>query len=170
MSLALSIVVMGPMGAGKSTLARALAQAMAAPFIEGDDLHAPESIAKLRAGVVLTDADRWSWLARVGEALRSGGVAACSALTQRYRDALRNACGREVLFVSLDVPRAELEQRLAKRTGHFASPALLESQLAALERPAEDELSICVQPSETLESIVARCLLAYSSAERMKRV
>lgn len=155
--MAPAIVVMGVMAAGKTTLAQKLAAALALPFIEGDDLHAPESRAKLAAGAPLTDEDRWPWLARVGEALRTGGVAACSALTHRYRDAIRTAAGRELLFVFLDAPREALQQRVATRPGHFASPALLKSQLTLLEPPGTDEQAITISPNTPLADIVARC-------------
>lgn len=147
---------MGPMACGKTTLARKLADALALPFIEGDDLHALESVAKMRAGVALSDEDRWPWLARVGAGLKEGGVAACSALGRRHRDALRAGAGREVLFVFLDVPRAELARRLAARRGHFASPDLLESQLATLERPQADERAINVRADEAFEDVLGR--------------
>jgi gluconokinase len=133
-----AIVVMGVMGAGKTTLAEKLAAGLSLPFVEGDDLHAPQSRAKLGAG----------------------GVAACSALNRQYRDAIRAAAGRDVLFVFLDVPRAELERRLATRSGHFASPALLDSQLATLEPPSADEHAIAVQPDAPLADILARCRTA----------
>lgn len=152
-----AIVVMGVMGAGKTTLAQKLATELRLPFIEGDDLHAPESRAKMAAGVPLTDEDRWPWLARVGEALANGGVAACSALTRRYRDAIRAAVGRNVLFVFIDGPRADLERRIATRTGHFVSPSLLDSQLALLEPPGAEEQAITLGPHTPLADIVARC-------------
>jgi carbohydrate kinase (thermoresistant glucokinase family) len=155
-----AIVVMGVMGAGKTTLAAKLATELELPFIEGDDLHAPVSRAKMAAGIPLTDADRWPWLARVGEALRDGGVAACSALTRRYRDAIRAAAGQDVLFVFLDTPRDELERRVLTRTGHFVSPALLESQLATLEPPETDERAISVRPDTLFADIVACCRAA----------
>lgn len=157
--MAPAIVVMGVMAAGKTTLAQKLAAALALPFIEGDDLHAPESRVKLAAGAPLMDEDRWPWLARVGEALRKGGVAACSALTYRYRDAIRAAAGRDVLFVFLDTPREALLRRVAMRPGHFASPTLLDSQIALLEPPGANEQAITIDPDTPLADIVARCRL-----------
>jgi gluconokinase len=155
-----ALVVMGVMGAGKTTLAARLAAELSLPFIEGDDLHTPESRAKMAAGVPLTDADRWPWLERVGEALRKGGVAACSALARRYRDAIRAAAERDVLFVFLDAPRSELARRVLTRPGHFVSPTLLDSQLALLEPPEADERAIIVSPDTPFDEVTARCRLA----------
>ncbi len=152
-----AIVVMGVSGAGKTTLAQRLAALLNLPFIEGDDLHAAESVAKMARGEALGDEDRWPWLARVGAALKEGGVAACSALGRRHRDALRAAAGRDVLFVFLDVPRAELERRLAQRTGHYMPASLLDSQLATLEEPGADERAITIAADGPISEILARC-------------
>jgi len=157
-----AILVMGVSGAGKTTLARPLAAALGLPFIEGDDLHAPESVAKMRGGVPLTDEDRAPWLARVGGALRGGGVAACSALARRHRDAIRAALGRDALFVFLDVPRAELERRLAARSGHFMPASLLQSQLDLLEPPAQDEAAITVSPPLNVAEVAAACTARFA--------
>lgn len=115
------------------------------------------ALRKMRAGEALTDEDRAPWLARVGEALRTGGVAACSALARRHRDAIRAALGRDALFVFLDVPRAELERRLAARRGHFMPAALLQSQLDTLEPPAPEEAAIVVSPPFTVDEVAAAC-------------
>lgn len=152
-----AIVVMGVSAAGKTTLARELAAELALPFIEADDLHSAAHVAKMRAGTPLTDEDRAPWLARVGQALAAGGVAACSALSRRHRDAIRAAAGRDPLFVYLDVPRAELERRLRNRAGHFMPASLLDSQLAALEPPQQGERAIAVTPGQATSEIAAAC-------------
>ena len=63
------IVVMGVAGCGKTTLGRALAGALDAPFIEGDAHHPASNIRKMAAAVPLTDDDRWPWLDEIGAAL-----------------------------------------------------------------------------------------------------
>src|ERR1700750_851502 len=101
------IVVMGVSGSGKSTIGRALAERLHWPFAEGDDFHPAANIAKMRAGVALTDADRWPWLeavaARVREAREKNqhAVIACSALRRAYRERISGGHA-DVKFVYLE--------------------------------------------------------------------
>ncbi|WAZ23887.1 gluconokinase [Streptomyces cinnabarinus] len=138
------IVVTGVAGTGKTTVARLLAQRMALPFAEGDDFHSPTAIAKMSAGTPLDDADRRPWLDSIGRWLHerdtagSGGIVTCSALKRRYRDTLRAACP-SVFFLHLTATRAQLLDRISKRTGHYMPTSLLDSQLATLEPLALDE-------------------------------
>jgi gluconokinase len=155
--------MMGVAGAGKSTVARGLAQELGWDFAEGDDFHPAANVAKMAAGEPLTDIDRLPWLdgiARwIDQEIASGrsGVIACSALKRAYRDALRRP---QVLFVYLSVPRAELDRRVNRRPGHFMPASLLDSQLAALEPPAADEQALTVHadadPKRTVEEIRAQ--------------
>src|SRR3546814_19797523 len=62
-----AVVVIGVSGSGKSTIAQALAKTLGWQFIEGDDFHSASNHAKMQAGIALTDADRASWLAALGE-------------------------------------------------------------------------------------------------------
>lgn len=139
------IVVMGVSGCGKSTVAAAIAAELGLTMVDGDDLHLPESVEKMRAGIALQDADRWPWLDRIGRLLAqpaaesSGGrVVACSALKLAYRERIR-LMAAPLQFVFLDGPAELIEQRMALRTGHYMHPELLASQLHALERPGADE-------------------------------
>jgi gluconokinase len=136
------IVMTGAAGAGKTTVGRELAQALGWRLIEGDDYHSPASVAKMRAGIALTDADRAPWLAALHRLIdtavsrREHLVVACSALRERYRTELRGGLpGVRLVYLRADEPT--LRRRLSARTGHFAGPALLDSQLAALEPPAD---------------------------------
>jgi gluconokinase len=139
------IVVMGVEGAGKTTVGEALAQALGWHYYDADQYHSPENIEKMHRGEPLTDDDRRPWLAAlralVARVIKENGrgVLACSALKQWYREAIvpPGAPPGSVRFVYLDVPVDVLRERVAKRTGHFAPPALLDSQLATLEKPRE---------------------------------
>ena len=140
-----AVIVMGVSGCGKSTLGSLLGTALDAPFLEGDDFHAPEAVAKMRAGQALTDDDRWPWLDRIGVAAnaaitdRGRTVIACSALRAAYRARLRAAMAAPVRFILLENSRERLLARLAVRADHYMPTSLLDSQLATLERPDEDE-------------------------------
>lgn len=161
------VVLMGVCGSGKTEVGRRLAALLECDFLDGDDFHPPENVAKMRSGTALTDTDRWPWLdrlaAEIGCRLEAGrgAVVACSALARRYRDRLGLA-RPGVVLVHLDGTRDVLAARLAARQGHFMPPGLLDSQLATLERPAADEQAITVgittSPDEIAERIVA-CLL-----------
>lgn len=152
----LRLVVMGVSGCGKSTVGRALATALAADFVDADDLHPPGNIARMARGEPLTDADRWPWLETCGTALAAlpRGVLACSALRRSYRDRLRAAVP-DLRLVFLSAPPAMLADRLAHRPGHFMPPQLLQSQLATLEPPGDDEAPLVIDPGLPLARIVA---------------
>ncbi|MFM9924800.1 gluconokinase [Variovorax sp. H27-G14] len=143
----LAVVVMGVSGTGKSSVAAALAQRLGVPWIDGDDLHTHEAVARMRAGLPLADADRWPWLDRVGACLANrvaaphGVVVACSALRRAYRDRLR-AAEPGLQFVFLNGPPALIRQRMAQRAGHYMPAALLDSQLQTLEAPDDSEADV----------------------------
>jgi gluconokinase len=161
------IVVMGVSGAGKTTVGRALADALGAAFLDADDFHPPANVAKMRAGQPLDDHDRAPWLARLHDELAARGaggqsvVLACSALKQRYREALGR--GMDVRFVHLAGSRETIAARLAARSGHYMPAALLDSQFAALEAPAD---GITVDIADAPEAIVAHVLAALRGGRR----
>ena len=138
--------MMGVTASGKTTVGRALAARLGWPFADADDYHLPASIAKMHAGIPLTDADRAPWLASlrglIARAIdrREHLVLACSALKQSYRDVLGGGL-HPVRFVYLKADEAALRARLEHRSDHFAGTNLLVSQFAALEEP-HDALSI----------------------------
>jgi gluconokinase len=163
-----AMVVMGVTGSGKSTLAQALAQALRWRFVEGDSLHPAANIAKMAAGVALNDEDRRPFLDSVAhmiaEASAHGVVVSCSALKRSYRDQIRMGDHR-VIFILPVLTRAALQARLAGRAGHFMPASLLDSQLAILEPPQPDELSIQVEGDAATEAQVRQTLAAARARE-----
>lgn len=159
MSFRRVVVVMGVSGTGKSTIGRALAETLGLPFVEGDDLHPESNVAKMAAGIPLTDADRAPWLDRVAAEMDRPVVVACSALKRPYRDRLRLAAP-DLVLVYLHGEAALLAARIEGREGHFMPSSLLESQLAALEEPAPDEdaipVNVALRPDEILELVTDR--------------
>lgn len=152
------MVVMGVTGSGKTTIGEALTRAIAATFVDGDKLHPEANIAKMSAGIPLDDADRWPWLAKVGETLRrqpAPVIVGCSALKRAYRDFITERAGAPVLFVYLEGSRELISRRMHERTGHFMPTSLLDSQFATLEVPGKDENAITVAIDAPLEKIVA---------------
>ena len=152
------VVVMGVAGSGKTTIGRRLAQALGVPFVEADDFHDPENIARMARGEPLTDELRKPWLDRLNRELArrrdTGVVLASSALTEASRRRLTAGLD-DVRFVVLVGDRELLRQRLAQRKGHFFDPALLASQLATLEIPAD---GILVPIDGALEEVTQRAL------------
>jgi carbohydrate kinase (thermoresistant glucokinase family) len=163
------IFIVGVSGSGKSTLMQALTDALGWPGIEADDLHGSSNVEKMRAGVPLTDADRWPWLDRVAaEVTRRTAhgqpvVVACSALKRAYRDRLR-AAAPDSLFVYLEGNRTVIEERLRRRQGHFMSPALIDSQFATLEPPDVTEHAITIPANHPIEDSVHQVAAAIRSA------
>ncbi|MDZ4392554.1 gluconokinase [Cypionkella sp.] len=151
----MKIILMGVAGCGKSSVGVALGEAVRLPYRDGDDLHPAENIAKMSRGEALSDADRWPWLALVGQALRAPGIVGCSALKRVYRELIDREAGGGVVFVHLSGSRAVIEGRMRGRTGHFMPPALLDSQFATLEAPAPDERAVVVDIDQPLAAVVA---------------
>jgi len=134
------VVVAGVAGSGKTTVGQLLARRLGWRFADGDNFHPAANVAKMKAGLPLTDDDRKPWLAAIDswmdDIIASGqsAVLACSALKRKYRDDL---VGRreEAVMVFLTISQAEDEARVLARKGHFFHEPLLASQFAALEPP-----------------------------------
>jgi gluconokinase len=157
-----AIVVMGVTGSGKSTLGRALAHALGWLFVEGDSLHPAANIARMAAGIPLSDADRIPFLENVAHAIatrQSNLVISCSALKRAYRDVLRRA-DPQLLFILPALSRESLQLRLQRRSNHFMPAALLDSQLADLEPPQADERILQIDGSTAPDQQVAVTLAA----------
>jgi carbohydrate kinase (thermoresistant glucokinase family) len=154
---------MGVSGVGKTTVGRRLAERLDAVFLEGDRFHPPANVEKMSAGTPLTDEDREPWLralaAEAERVIASGGntVIACSALKRAYRRILTERVAMR--FVHLTGDPALIKARLDARVGHYMPPALLPSQLAALEPPGPEEgaivIDIAAEPGVLIERIFA---------------
>ena len=161
--MTLRIVIMGVSGCGKSSVGAALATRLGLAYRDGDDLHPAANVAKMRAGIPLGDEDRWPWLDRVAEVLRSEApvIIGCSALRRVYRDRIRAGAGGPVRFVHLTGSRAVIEARMAARKGHYMPPSLLDSQFATLEPPGPDE-AVSIDIDQPLAAIVDSILPALT--------
>ena len=152
------LVLMGVSGSGKSTLAAGLVTKTGWSFAEGDDYHSQANRNKMASGIALNDEDRKPWLNELHEILsawkRNGasGILTCSALKASYRERLAAELD-ELRFVWLDPPRAQLEERLAHRAGHYMNPNLLGSQLATLEPPAGVDVLHLADAQTTAEAV-----------------
>jgi gluconokinase len=159
------VIVMGVVGAGKTTIGSLLAQQLGWSFVDADDYHSSENKAKIHRGIPLTDADREPWLERlhneIANWIASGAnvVLACSALKRKYREELK--VGPEVKFVYLKGDAAVIDSRLRGRKGHFADDKILASQLADLEEP-HDAVTVAIDktPSQVAAAIRQRLGLA----------
>jgi gluconokinase len=165
------LVVMGVSGSGKTTVATALAARLHRAFAEGDDFHSPANVAKMARGEPLDDYDREPWLAALAEWIASqhragrSTVLASSALKRRYRETLRAAAPRQVVFVHLAAPRDALLERMLQRKGHFMPPGLLDAQLAALEPLQADESGITLDAAAEPAAIVERVVEALRTSQ-----
>ena len=157
---------MGVSGSGKTTIGVALAKKLTCLFIEGDDLHPPSNVAKMREGTPLTDQDRAPWLtslaAKMKETKDSGQscVVACSALKAAYRRTLN--VDNDVHFVMLEISYETALDRLKNRKGHFMPASLLKSQFQTLQEPQD---AITVNAEQALEEVVVEIVEKLASAD-----
>lgn len=160
---------MGVTGAGKTTVGKLLAEKLGWQFADADSFHSPASVAKMQQGVALDDADRQPWLDALRTAIgawltdHNDTVLACSALKRSYRETL--AATREVRFVYLKASPRQIEQRLRHRRGHFATAALLSSQFAALEEPADALTVDATRPAPVLVAEISRWIAPVTPPE-----
>jgi len=165
------IILMGVSSCGKSSVGAAVAKALGAKFIDGDDLHPRANIQKMAGGTPLNDEDRAPWLERLNDAAYSlvhkqeTGLIVCSALKRRYRDRLRDG-NPSLAFLFLDGEFELVRERMQSRAGHFMPVSLLRSQFDALERPGEDETDVLrVDISSPFEQVVEQCIAAIKGLQ-----
>jgi carbohydrate kinase (thermoresistant glucokinase family) len=157
------LILMGPMGCGKTTIGISLAKRLGWPFYDGDDFHPEENVLKMRAGIPLTDGDRQSWLETLHAHIqgllhhRQNAVIACSALKKSYRDIL-GVNQTSVRTIYLKGPYELLRKRIEERKHPFMNKDLLKSQLDALEEP-DGGYIVDISPSpETVVDTIMRNL------------
>lgn len=155
------VIVMGVSGSGKTTVGKLLAERMGCGFSDADDFHPAANVEKMRAGIPLTDDDRWPWLKALRQAIEEweaagkSHVVACSALKDTYRDVLSPK--DDVVFVYLKGDAKTIASRLKARKGHYMNPTLLTSQFATLEEPDNALVVDIVPPPATIaDYIMAR--------------
>ncbi|PWC12015.1 gluconate kinase [Brenneria roseae subsp. americana] len=165
-----SIIIMGVSGCGKSSVGAAIANALGAKFIDGDDLHPRANIQKMASGHPLDDNDRAPWLERLNDAAYSLrhkneiGLIVCSALKRRYRDRLRED-NPDMIFLYMKGSFEVILERLKARAGHFMPTDLLKSQFEALEEPAADETDvIAIDIDGSFDQVVDRGIKALRNA------
>lgn len=176
------LIVTGPAGCGKSTIAKVLSERYGFRYIEGDEYHPQTNIDKMAAGIPLNDEDRWDWLILLrDQALQDlkngakGVVITCSALKKKYRDVIRTARlydeepDANVHFVYLRADKETLLARVRSRQGHYMKDSMVESQFAALEEPDELEVKQLkdVEIVEVKGSIAEVSQLASDAVDRI---
>ena len=152
------VLVMGVAGVGKTTIGAALARELGWRFIDADDYHPAQNVAKMKAGIPLEDADRWPWLAHLNKVLKEeqNAVLACSALKQTYRERLAQGVARFTVVYLHGAP-AVIRERLTTRSHRYMPATLLDSQLATLEPPIEAiAVDVDIEPSACLAAILSR--------------
>jgi carbohydrate kinase (thermoresistant glucokinase family) len=162
------LVLMGVSGSGKSTIARELQRVLGWKFQEGDDLHPPANVEKMRSGRPLNDADRLPWLRAIARwiderlAAHEPGIVTCSNLKRAYREiTVGSRQGVRLIYLKGD-PRA-IHDRIVQRRHHYMPPSLLHSQLETLEEPGPDEHPVVVTVHRSVSETVLETLQRLSA-------
>lgn len=172
------LLIMGVSGSGKTTVAKELAARLGWPFEEGDTLHPEANVAKMHAGIPLTDADRQPWLEAVAawvdgqRAAKQPGIITCSALKRSYRQIVVGD-RPEARLVYLRGSRDLIAERLSGRSGHFMPASLLQSQIDTLEEPGPQEDALTVDigapPGEVADEVIRQLRATAVAGQGVRR-
>jgi carbohydrate kinase (thermoresistant glucokinase family) len=164
------LLLMGVSGSGKTTIALELQRILGWPYVDGDDLHPPANVEKMRAGHPLNDADRLPWLQAIArwidDRLAAGqpGIITCSDLKRAYR---RITVGdrKGVILVYLRGDEALIAGRLSRRQHQYMPSSLLQSQFETLEEPTEDEHPVVVPVGSSVSNTTVELLRKVAAAQ-----
>lgn len=165
------LVLMGVSGSGKSTVAQELHRVLGWPFQEGDDLHPPANVEKMRSGRPLDDQDRLPWLEAIAGwidgqlAAHQPGIITCSNLKRAYRQITIGA-RRGVTLVYLKGDEPVIQRRMLKRVHRYMPRSLLGSQFDTLEEPGDDEHPITVPVHGKIAETVIQLLMQLAARGR----
>jgi carbohydrate kinase (thermoresistant glucokinase family) len=168
------LVLMGVSGAGKTTVALELKRLLGWPFEEGDDLHPPANVEKMRAGLPLNDQDRKPWLEAVARwidarlAAHEPGIITCSNLKRAYR---RITVGdrKGVTLVYLEGDERLIAERISQRKHRYMPASLLRSQFETLEAPGAEEHPVIVPLERSVAETVIDLLHKLAAAQAETR-
>jgi len=158
------LIVMGVAGAGKTTVARLLAEELSWTFRDADEFHPASNIEKMSCAIALEDTDRTPWLAAMRATIETwlrentNAILTCSCLKAAFRQTLVVDPAR-VRFVYLKGSFDLIEARLRQRTHHYLKAQLLQSQFAILEEPQD---AVTVDVSDTPEMVVHKIRAALN--------
>jgi gluconokinase len=163
-------LIMGVMGAGKTTVGQLLAEHLHCTFRDADDYHSPSNRGKMASGIPLSDEDRKPWIFAVRAVIDTelavgvDCVMACSALKEKYRRTLIQD-RPEIKLIYLKGDKELIAGRVLGRGGHFVHPAILDSQFADLEEPQN---AVTVDITKTPEEIVHDIISVIKPHSRKK--
>ena len=170
------IIVMGVSSSGKSTVGQSIARRLHVSFLDGDGYHPEANVEKMRAGIPLTDEDRWPWLEKLATALheaaekKNAAVGACSALRRSYREFLVEKAGEPILFVYLEGSKDVIAERMAKRQHEYMPTSLLDSQFATLELPDPAIENVQILPvTDSVEKLTMAVVKSLDHLKSFKR-
>jgi len=133
------------------------------PFQEGDDLHPPSNVEKMRSGCPLDDADRMPWLQAVARwiderlSAHEPGIITCSNLKRAYRQiTIGTRQGVRLVFLKSD--EHVIHARIVQLQHRYMPSTLLRSQFETLEEPSEDEHPVVVTVHGSIAETVTELL------------